>query len=442
MFKDFLQFIRKNNLIHKGDKTLLMVSGGIDSTVMCELFYQAKLPFGIGHCNFNLRGKDSDGDELFVKELAENYNVSFYHTSFQTDKVAKNSKNSIQMIARQLRYDWIKKAAKENNYQLIATAHHLDDSIETFFINVLRGTGITGLQGVPLKQGNIIRPLLFASKHKILKFATQNNISWREDKSNESDKYLRNKLRHHFIPRFKRLNKGFERTISKELSYFKDAAEIFKKFIDEKRKEVIVEEGKNILLNIKKLKESGYAETVLHELLRTYDFTPETTELIAKRLYSTAGKRFFSPTYRLIKDRDYLILTKHKNEEEETSFLIKQGMKKLNTPSLDIIADIIPGGISKIKDKSGKTLYLDYSKIQFPITIRKWQQGDYFYPLGMDGKKKISDFLIDNKVPLHKKEDIWVVESNHTIAGILGYRTDNRYKVTSSTQQVYSLLVE
>ena len=196
------------------------------------------------------------------------------------------------MAARELRYEWFKKLIQEKKYDLIATAHHLDDSIETFFINILRGTGIAGLQGVPVKQKNIIRPLLFASKKMICEYAEEEKLIWREDSSNLTDKYLRNSIRHHLIPSLKKLNIGFEKTISKELAYFKDAGEIFKKFIAEKRKEIVAEEGKNILLSIKKLKESGHAATILHELLRAYDFTPETTELIAQRMYSTAGKKF------------------------------------------------------------------------------------------------------------------------------------------------------
>ena len=323
MQKQFIAFIEKEKLFEKTNKILLTVSGGVDSIVMCDLFHKSGLSFSIAHCNFNLRGKESDGDKQFVSELAQKYQVQFWWKSFNTKPYSKKNKVSIQMAARDLRYEWMKRIAKEKHYDYIATAHHLDDSIETFFINLLRGTGITGLQGVPVKQGIIIRPLLFATKKMIRDYAEAEQLSWREDSSNLTDKYLRNNIRHHLIPSLKKLNTGFEKTIIKELSYFKDAAEILKKFIEEKKREIVVEEGKNILLNIKKLKDSGHAETILHELLRAYDFTPETTELIAQRLYATAGKKFLSPTYRLIKDRDFLILTPHRNNEKGQIFVIK-----------------------------------------------------------------------------------------------------------------------
>src|ERR1035437_545506 len=286
MLEQLKAFILKEKLFEKADKILLTVSGGVDSIVMCDLFYKAGFSFGIAHCNFKLRGKESEGDEAFVKALAAKYNIPFHTKSFNTKSFAEKKKISIQMSARDLRYAWLKKIANEKKYSFIATAHHLDDSIETFFINILRGTGIAGLQGVPVRHGDIIRPLIFASKKMIREYAEAEKLFWREDSSNFTDKYLRNNIRHHLIPSLKKLNAGFEKTISKELSYFKEAGEIFKKFIEEKKKEIVVEEGKNILFNIKKLKDSGHAETLLHELLRAYDFTPETTELIAQRMYT------------------------------------------------------------------------------------------------------------------------------------------------------------
>src|ERR1051325_11360330 len=313
MLKQFLDFISKENLGNTSHRYLLTVSGGVDSIVMVDLFHKAGFSFGIAHCNFKLRGEESEGDELFVRSLVQKYKVPFHKKSFSTKSYSEKKKISIQMSARDLRYEWLKRLAKDKEYDFVATAHHLDDSIETFFINILRGTGIAGLQGVPVKQGNIIRPLLFANKKMIREYAEENKLEWREDSSNFTDKYLRNSIRHHLIPSLKKLNEGFEKTITKELSYFKEAGDIFKKFIEEKKKEIVEEEGKTILLNIKKLKESGHAETVLHEILRAYDFTPETTELIAQRMYTTAGKKFLSPTYRLIKDRDFLILTPKKH---------------------------------------------------------------------------------------------------------------------------------
>ena len=439
MLKQLTEFIIKQKLFKKEDAIMLTVSGGIDSVVMCDLFYKAGFFFGIAHCNFKLRGKESDEDEVFVKSLSKKYKVPFHSKNFDTESDSKKKKKSIQMSARDLRYAWFNKIAKEKKYDFIATAHHLDDSIETFFINILRGTGITGLQGVPIKLGKIIRPLLFANKTMIRNYAKEENLLWREDSSNFTDKYLRNNIRHHIIPSLKKLNAGFEKTIAKELSYLKDAGEIFKKFIEEKKREVVVKEGKNILFNIKKLKDSGYAETILHELLRAYNFSPETTELIAKRMYTTAGKKFLSPTYRLIKDRNFLILTPKSVDKEKKASLLKKHQNSFNNQHLHLKIEIMDGGLSQIIDKSIHIAYLDYSTLVFPLRIRKWKQGDFFYPLGMNGKKKLSDFLIDQKIPISEKENVYVLESGKKIAWIINYRLDNRFKILPVTNKILKI---
>lgn len=441
MLKQFLDFIKKEALFKKNERILLTVSGGVDSIVMCDLFHKAGIAFGVAHCNFKLRGKESDGDKKFVSELAKKYQVPFYWKSFDTKPYSKNKKISIQMAARDLRYEWMKRLAKDKKYDFIATAHHLDDSIETFFINILRGTGIAGLQGVPVAQGIIIRPLLFANKTKIREYAESENLTWREDSSNLTDKYLRNNIRHHLIPSLKKLNAGFEKTITKELSYFKDAATIFKKFIEEKKRDIVIEEGKNILLNIKKLKDSGHAETILHELLRAYDFTPETTELIAKRMYATAGKKFFSPTYRLIKDRDFLILTPKQFSEQEGDFFIKKNQTEFSNSSLHLKIESFPGNLDHVKDKKNSVAHFDYHSISFPLKIRKWKQGDSFHPLGMTGKKKLSNFLIDKKIPLSDKENIYVLESEGNIVWVIDHRIDDNYKVLPKTKEILRISV-
>ena len=447
MLELFKQFIQKEKLftpspserVGERPRFLLTVSGGVDSIVMCDLFHEAGFSFGIAHCNFKLRGKESDGDEQLVKLLAEKYKIPFHKKSFNTKAYSEKKKISIQMSARDLRYEWLKRLSKEKKYDFIATAHHLDDSIETFFINILRGTGIAGLQGVPVKQGNIIRPLLFASKKMIREYAEENKLQWREDSSNFTDKYLRNNIRHNLIPSLKKLNVGFEKTITKELSYFKEAGEIFKKFIEEKKKEIVAEEGKNILLNIKKLKESGHAETILHELLRAYDFTPETTELIAQRMYTTAGKKFLSPTYRLIKDRDFLILTPKHVEEKEKTFLLKEDQPAFQHENIKLKTEIMSGNVSKVKDRSSAVAYLDYGQLKFPLTLRKWKQGDFFFPLGMKGKKKLSDFFIDSKLSLTNKEETWVLESSTDIVWVIGQRINERFKITPNTKKIFKV---
>lgn len=441
MLEEFLAFNKKQQLFKKEDKVLLTVSGGVDSIVMCDLFHKAGFTFGIAHCNFKLRGKESDEDKAFVSGLAEKYNVPFWWKSFKTKPYAEKKKISIQMAARELRYEWMKRLAHDKKYSFIATAHHLDDSIETFFINILRGTGIAGLKGVPVKQGIIIRPLLFANKNRIREYAEAEKLVWREDSSNLTDKYLRNNIRHHLIPSLKKLNSGFEKTITKELSYLKDAAEIFRKFIEEKKQDIVVEEGKNILLNIKKLKDSEHAETILHELLRAYDFTPETTELIAKRMYTTAGKKFLSPTYRLIKDRDFFILTPHQEPEEEKVRFIKKNQTEFENEDLHLKINSWAGNLTHIKDKKSSVAYFDHASLTFPLKVRKWKPGDSFHPLGMNGRKKLSDFFIDNKMPVNEKENVYVIESGGEIIWVVNHRIDDRYKVLRNTKKIFQISI-
>lgn len=435
MLAQFLDFNKKEALFKKDEKVLLTVSGGVDSIVMCDLFHKAGFSFAIAHCNFKLRGKESDEDKKFVSDLAAKYKVPFWWKSFNTKPYAEKKKISIQMAARELRYEWMRRLAKDKKYSFIATAHHLDDSIETFFINLLRGTGIGGLQGVPVKQGIIIRPMLFANKKMIRDYAEAEHLTWREDSSNLTDKYLRNNIRHNLIPALKKLNIGFEKTITKELSYFRDAAAIFRKFIEEKKKEIVVEEGKNILFNIKKLKESGHAETILHELLRAYDFTPETTELIAKRMYTTAGKKFLSPTYRLVKDREFLILSRHADTNPE-EFVITKNQGELKTKLMHLKVETLPAPDGGIFTKDNTIAYFDLARMKFPLKVRKWRHGDSFHPLGMRGSKKLSDFFIDRKMALGDKDNIYVLESGGHIAWIIGQRLDDRFKVLPGTKKV------
>jgi tRNA(Ile)-lysidine synthase len=448
MLKQFLEFIQKESLIpsQKGRSAenpgiLLTVSGGVDSVTMCHLFHQAGFFFAVAHCNFNLRGEESAGDKKFVSALAKKYNAPFWTKSFHTKPYSKKNKISIQMAARNLRYEWILKVASDNKYNCIATAHHLDDSIETFFINLLRGTGIEGLQGVPVKQGIIIRPLLFATKNTIRNYAVVEKLQWREDSSNQTDRYLRNTIRHHLIPSLKKLNSGFEKTFIKELSYFKDAGEIVKKFIAEKKDGIVVKKGKNTLFNIQKLKESGYAEIILHDLLKIHGFSPETIALVAKRMYTTAGKKFLSPAYRLIKDRGFFILSKNSKNIEKKYFLIKKNQQKFTSSDLNLKISVISGNIEQVKNKTSAIAYIDYARLSFPLKIRKWKTGDFFYPLGMTGKKKLSDFFIDSKIPLSDKEDIYVLESAGNIAWILNHRIDNRFRVIGTTEKILRISI-
>lgn len=436
MLQSFKTFIQKEKLFNPSEKTLLTVSGGIDSVVMCELFYQAKLNFGIAHCNFQLRDDESDGDEVFVEKLAEKYAVPFHSVSFDTSAYSKKNKLSIQIAARQLRYNWFEETREQFNYNFIATAHHLDDSIESFFINLIRGTGISGLHGILPKQGKIIRPILFSTKKEIDFFAKKNKLKHHEDSSNASDKYVRNKIRHHVISVLKELNPNLESTIKNNIQHLRDVEQIYKKEIENKRSKLIKQEKNSFIISISQLKKLTPLSTYLFEFLKPYNFNAAVVNEIIESLDATSGKQFFSETHRLIKDRDLLIL-EVRQKMQDLKFHVKKSQKELmvNDFKLSFKSEISNPKSQIIK--SPLIACLDFNKLEFPLEIRKWETGDVFYPLGMKGKKKLSDFFIDKKLSISQKENTWLLTSNGKIAWIIGQRIDDRFKITDKTLKIY-----
>lgn len=438
MLKSFQSYIEQQKLFSQKEKILLTVSGGMDSVVMCELFHLTGIKFGIAHCNFQLRGKESDGDDAFVKALAKKYKVEFHSIKFDTSSFAKKNKLSTQIAARQLRYTWFEEIKNEFKYKYIATAHHQDDSIETFFINIIRGTSISGLHGILPKQGNIIRPLLFTNKNEIIAFVKKHKLNYREDSSNASDKYVRNKIRHQVIPLLKELNPNLENTITNNIQHLRDVESIYKRDIENKRSQVVT--GNTISIEL--LKKLNPISTYLFEFLKPYHFNAATIEEINSALTAESGKQFFSDTHRLIKDRNFLIVEEKSQKSNPDSYRGKSQKVKKNQK------EIIIDGSKLTFNKSEKTfnfklstlnsvVQLDYDKLEFPLEIRKWQIGDVFYPLGMKGKKKLSDFFIDKKLPIQKKENIWLLTSNKKIVWVIGQRIDDRFKITDSTKNIY-----
>ncbi len=437
MFKSFKKYISSQKLFIRKDKILLTVSGGIDSVAMCELFHQARLQFGIAHCNFQLRGQESDADELFVKQLAEKYNVPFYVKHFKTGDFASENGISIQMAARQLRYDWFEELIKTEKYHFYATAHHQNDEIETFFINLLRGTGIAGLHGILPKQNHLIRPLLFTNRGKIEQFANDNKLEYREDSSNASAKYLRNAVRHKIIPQFKHLAGDFERVMTENIEKLRDVEIIFNEMLEMKRKEIVVVNSSTILLSIKKLKVLHPLKAYLFHFLSPYNFNNEVIESLIVSLDDISGKQFFSSTHRLLKDRDNLIITEISDVTLENEiFLINKTDSHIFAPLLLDFRITTESEMIKINpDKN--FAYLDFDKLKFPLTIRKWKHGDFFCPFGMHGKKKVSDFFTDQKFSIIEKENTWLMCSDDDIVWVVGWRIDERYKLTSKTLKGY-----
>lgn len=436
MLKAFTTYIENEQLFSKTDKILLAVSGGIDSVVICELFHKAGLKFGIAHCNFQLRKEDSNSDEEFVEALASKYNVRYHSAAFKTSSYAKKNKLSIQLAARQLRYHWFEEIRSEYKYNYIATAHHQDDSIETFFINLVRGTGISGLHGILPKQRKVIRPLLFTNKEEILLFAKKNKLNFREDSSNASDKYTRNKIRHHITPVLKELNPDFENTMANNIHRLKEMEQVYKNGIESKRSE-IVKIGKDaITMSIQNLQKLSPLKSYLYEFLNPYHFNANTVEEIIQSLNKESGKQFFSSTHRLIKDRKSLLITGIE-AKPGNKIKVPQEQESIEASDIKLYFKTLKK-TENIKFKASNTIAnIDFDKLSFPLEIRKWKQGDTFYPLGMKGKKKLSDFFIDKKLSIHQKENTWLLTSAGKIVWVIGLRIDDRFKITDTTRKIY-----
>lgn len=437
MLDRFQNYIQKNNLCLKTDKILLGVSGGIDSIIMFHLFRLSGYHFAVAHCNFRLREQESDEDEEFVENLAENFNIPFFNTRFNTKAIATDEGISIQMAARDLRYEWFEEIRKSKGYEYIAIAHNSDDQIETFIINLTRGTGIKGLTGIKNKSGKIIRPLLFASRKEILDFALQNSFLYREDSSNSSKKYARNLIRHDVISLLEKINPAFRQVMVENIKRLKETEQIFTQAILEKYKLVVSNLNNTILLNIEELKKLDPVETYLHEFLKPFGFSNTQVNDIVSVFDSEPGKQFITSTHRLIKDRENLILEEI-SVQPGKMFYINENDIKLEHPVALRIERIEIDDYFTI-EKSSATGQFDLDKISFPLTIRKWQKGDYFMPLGMKNLKKVSDFFIDQKLSLSEKENTWILESGNKIVWIIGLRPDERFKVTSDTKSILKI---
>ena len=424
------KYIIKNKLFDKNNKLLVAVSGGADSIVLAYLLNQLGYNFIIAHCNFKLRGNESDNDELFVKEFAKNIGVKYYTKSFNPQEFAINNKISLQMAARDLRYAWFEKIRKERRCNFIVTGHHQDDSIETFFINLLRGTGIKGMLGINNINGRIIRPLLFASKLEILEFSNKTKIEFREDTSNKDVKYIRNKIRHELIPFLNEINPSFQTTIEKEKDYLSLVSELYFREIEVKRKRILKKRGEFFLISKSDLKELNPLKAYLYEFLKPFGFS--NIDNIISAIPKQSGKKFYSYSHRIIIDRSDLIIQKITNNEQK-NYIIQRNDKKLFMPLC--LSFKVTDKIEIKKDK--EIAMLDFDKLNFPLVLRKWNKGDHFVPLGIKGKKKISDFFIDKKISIPNKENIWLLCSGKEIVWVINYRISDNFKITETSKKMY-----
>lgn len=436
MLDHFTKFIKTHNLFPPKAPLLLAVSGGIDSVVLAELFHLTNQNFGIAHCNFQLREKESDEDESFVKSLAERLSVKFFSVRFETERYASEKKISIQMAARELRYEWFENIRKENGFHFIATAHHLNDSIETVLLNLTKGTGIAGLHGILCKKEKVIRPLLFASRSEIDAFAKANKIKFRTDSSNELVKYERNKIRLEVIPLLRQINPNLEESFAKSILHFSDAEFLYNKEIDRLKKNLLQQTENGYRISIGSLQNQKANQTVLYEMIKPFHFNESIAQQIIESLDSEPGKQFFSPTHRIIKDRKYLLLSAIKTELQQ-EYILEVKNQKLEIWNLRIVTELKESSSFKIPHDSSVGC-LDASKLESPLLLRRWRKGDYFYPFGMNNKKKkISDYLIDKKISVTEKENTYILESSGKIVCIVGERIDERFKIKPSTKTIF-----
>jgi len=418
-------------------KLLLTVSGGMDSMVMLDVMLDAGYYCEAAHCNFNLRGEESDGDALLVKKECEKRGVVLHVKSFDTKEYSAKNGISIEMAARELRYAWFHELLVQRGLDHMVTAHHGDDAIETFFLNLARGTGIKGLSGMRFVNGKVVRPFLNLSRKDVEEYAGKMNIEYRHDSSNDEVRYLRNKVRHEILPRFKEMNPSFFSTMTDNLKRLAEVEELLEAEVERFRESSVVEEHGKVLIPISRLEEHPQKSAVLYELLRPYGFSSGSIDDIINSLSGIPGKQFFSHTHRLIRDRFNLILFEIR-ETSDDEIYIDSDTEELESP-----VHLKFRSFRKPDDHRFSTdplvAQFDADTVDFPLVLRRWRQGDSFRPLGMTGFKKLSDFFVDLKLSLADKEEVWILQSGDDIMWIVGMRIDDRFKITNRTKNVLEI---
>ncbi len=413
------------------DKILVAVSGGLDSMVMLHLFRVSGYEISVAHANFQLRGNESEGDEKFVKEICKKFSIPFFVKRFSTKQFAESNFLSTQMAARQLRYVWFNELIEQENFDVAATAHHVNDSIETVLLNFVRGSGLEGLDGIAAKNGKIIRPLLFATRKQIEWHANENKIEWREDRSNATDDYQRNFVRHKIYPLLKEINPSLENSFQDSIEKNSGAVDLMSWGINYWQEKYQTKKNEQVHLSKKGFDESKNKTGLLWNLIKSYGFNFDQCGQIIESIDGQSGKKFRSSHFELSLDRELIIISPLSVGQGWDEILIEmdQTEAKLGKQILKIIETK-----KIIFENNPSVALLDADKLQFPLCWRKWNPGDFFYPLGMSHKKKLSDFLIDQKVSLADKETVTVLESGNEIVWVVGMRVDDRYKITATTK--------
>ena len=439
MLQRFIEEVETKTLLTTNDTVLLAVSGGMDSVTMCELFHRAGYKFAIAHCNFRLRGEDSNGDEYFVHRLAEHYKVPIHSIAFDTIDYAAENKFSIEEAARNLRYNFFDKIFMQYNYSYVATAHHRDDAIETFFLNLMRGTGIVGLHGILQKNGKIIRPLLCFGRNEIEDFIRTNNLSYRTDATNATLDYKRNKVRHLLVPMFRELAPAFDKTMHNNMQHIADVELIYKQEVEMMREKMLQPYEDGYRISIEQLINLIPLRTYLYEFLNPFGFSEAVVTNIIKGLKATSGKKFLGKDYYLIKDREYLFIYPIRENDSSEMVTITEHDSIIDIP-LKLNIELFEKNSLFKPEFNQYNAYFDKDKLIYPLYLRRWKNGDKFQPFGMKGKRKVSDFFTNQKLSLQDKKNVWLLcNGNDEILWILGMRTDDRFKLTAHTRNILKI---
>lgn len=445
LLDQFTSFIKKEHLFSQRDRLLLAVSGGVDSVVLCDLCKRAGFDFVMAHCNFQLRGEESERDEAFVRSLGEKHEKPVLVKRFDTEKIAREKKGSIQVIARELRYHWFAELITTSSQEdkevapgWIVTAHHADDNLETGLMNFFKGTGIAGLRGILPRQQRIVRPLLFARKARLLQYAVEQGLKWVEDSSNETDKYTRNYFRHQLIPGLQQVFPQVEENLLNNIHRFREVEQLYREAVDRHKKGLLEKRDNEIHIPVLKWKKTVPLHTITYEIIREYGFTPHQTPEVIQLLDAVTGSYILSADYRIIRNRSWMIISPLPAEQ---SSVIAIGEEDQQVS--------FPGGVLQLKQMaagaplsgSAQVAQLDAGEIRFPLLLRKWKAGDYFYPLGMPKKKKVGRFLSNLKTGLPEKENTWVLEGDKKLLWVVGKRIDDRFKITPATRSVLQITI-
>lgn len=430
MLEKVEKYIDSHQLLSNGAKVIVGLSGGADSMALLDALVLLGYDCVAAHCNFHLRGDESDADTDFVKKWCKNVDVSLKSIDFDTRQYAKDKKISIEMAARELRYTWFNILLQQHEADAIAVAHHKDDSVETVLLNLFRGTGIRGLTGISPQKGKVVRPLLGVSRDEIERYIAERDIPFRTDSSNEDDIFNRNFIRHQILPRLQTLNPSVSEAISRTSIHLGEVQKIYVAAVEKDIDRVL----KNNRIDIQALRNTVSPLSVLFEILSSLGFTSSTIQDVKNSLESLSGKQFFSPTHRLVKDRNYFLMDEIASQDErENSFQINRVSQDITLP-IHLNIRIAENDVAI--NKTSSILYADADKLSFPLILRKWKPGDWFIPFGMTGRKKLSDYFTNRKFSIKDKEDVWVMVSGNDIVWIVGERADNRFRVTEKTKTI------